>query len=71
MPLVVVETLFDRIAGEIARGRLEAAGIEAMLFDGGIASAIGSGVSGVRLMVEASDAPAATALLRDIETSAA
>ena len=63
MALVVVETLFDRIAGEIARGRLEAARIDAVLFDGGIASVIGSGVSGVRLMVDAADAPAARALL--------
>ena len=32
MGLVVVETLFDRIAGEIARARLETAGIGAELF---------------------------------------
>lgn len=67
MPLVVVETLFDRIAGEIARGRLESAGIDAVLFDGGIASVIGSGLSGVRLMVDAGDAAAARALLGAIE----
>ena len=71
MPLVVVETLFDRIAAEIARGRLEAAGIDAVLFDGGIASVIGSGLSGVRLMVDADDAAAATALLADIARGAA
>ena len=63
MSLVVVETLFDRIAGEIARGRLESAGIDAVLFDGGIASVIGSGLSGVRLMVDAADEAAARALL--------
>ena len=66
MPLVVVETLFDPIAGEIARGRLEAAGIDAVLFDGGIASVIGSGLSGVRLMVGACDEAAARALLVDL-----
>ncbi len=66
MALVVVETLFDRVAGEIARGRLEAAGIAAALFDGGIASIIGSGVSGVRLMVDADDEAAAKALLADL-----
>ncbi len=66
MPLVVVETLFDRVAGEIARGRLETAGIAAVLFDGGIASVIGSGISGVRLMVDADDEAAAKALLGDL-----
>ncbi len=66
MALVVVETLFDRIAGEIARGRLQSAGIDAVLFDGGIASVIGSGLSGVRLMVDADDEAAAKALLADI-----
>jgi alkyl hydroperoxide reductase subunit AhpF len=65
MALVVVETLFDRIAGEIARGRLESAGIDAMLFDGGIASVIGGGVSGVRLMVDEADVVSARALLAD------
>jgi len=71
MSLVVVETLFDRMAGEIARGRLESAGIAAVLFDGGIASAIGSGVSGVRLMVDDADEVAARALLADLEGDAA
>ena len=69
MALVVVETLFDRIVGEIARGRLEAAGIEAVLFDGGIASIIGSGLSGVRLMVDEADEASAKALLADIEAA--
>jgi hypothetical protein len=67
MALVLVETLFDRIAGEIARGRLQSAGIDAVLFDGGIASIIGSGLSGVRLMVDAVDADAARALLADLD----
>ncbi len=71
MTLVLVETLFDRTAAEIARGRLEAAGIPAVLFDGGIASVIGSGVSGVRLMVDADDALAAAALLADLSGDAA
>ena len=70
MALVVVETLFDRIAGEIARGRLESAGIDAVLFDGGIASVIGSGLSGVRLMVDDCDAAAAKALLADLDGDA-
>lgn len=71
MALVVVETLFDRIAGEIARGRLEAAGIDAVLFDGGIASVIGGGISGVRVMVDAVDEPAARALLAEVEPGTA
>ena len=70
MSLVVAAILFDRIAGEIARGRLEAAGIDAVLFDGGIASVIGGGVSGVRLMVDAADDAAARALLADIDPAA-
>ncbi|QYE36219.1 DUF2007 domain-containing protein [Polymorphobacter sp. PAMC 29334] len=70
MALVIVETLFDRMAGEIARARLETAGIEAVLFDGGIASVIGSGLSGVRLMVDEADEPAARALLDDLEAAA-
>jgi len=71
MSLVVVETLFDRMAAEIARGRLEAAGIDAVLFDAGIASVIGSGLSGVRLMVGDGDEAAARALLDDLEADAA
>ena len=71
MALVVVETLFDRVVGEIARARLETAGIEAVLFDGGIASVIGSGLSGVRLMVDEADAVAARDLLADLERDAA
>lgn len=63
--LVVVETLYDRVAAEIARGRLESAGIPAMVFDGAIASVIGPGVSGVRLMVDARDEHDARALLAD------
>ena len=53
------------------RARLETAGIEAVLFDGGIASVIGSGLSGVRLMVDEADAVAARDLLADLERDAA
>jgi hypothetical protein len=65
MPLVTLETVFDPVAAEIMRMRLEAGGIEAMLFDAGIASLIGPGLSGVRLMVLDADAAAARALLSD------
>jgi hypothetical protein len=43
--------------------RLEAGGIDAVLFDAGIASLIGPGLSGVRLMVLDQDEAAARALL--------
>ena len=66
MPLAVAETLFDPLAAELARGRLEAAGIPAVLFDGGIALLIGSGLGGVRLMVDDGDLAAARALLADL-----
>ena len=63
MPLVTLETLFDPMAAEIMRMRLEAGGIEAVVFDAGIASLIGPGLSGVRLMVLDEDEAAARALL--------
>jgi hypothetical protein len=68
MPLVTLETLFDPMAAEIMRMRLEAGGIEAVVFDAGIASLIGPGLSGVRLMVLDEDEAAARALLGAAET---
>ncbi len=69
MPLITLETLFDPVAAEIMRMRLETAGIGAVLFDAGIASLIGSGLSGVRLMVLDEDEDAARALLADASHS--
>lgn len=63
MPLVTLETVFDPMAAEIMRMRLEAGGIDAVVFDTGIASLIGPGLSGVRLMVLDEDETAARALL--------
>jgi hypothetical protein len=63
MALVCVETLFSPVEAEIARARLEAAGIGAVLFDAGIASLIGPGVSGIRLMVADDDEQRARAAL--------
>ena len=63
MPLVTLETIFNPVEAEIMRMRLEAGGIEAAVFDAGIASLIGPGVSGLRLMVLDDDAAAARALL--------
>jgi hypothetical protein len=64
MPLVTLETVYSPIEAEVIRTRLEAGGIEAVLFDAGIASLIGPGLSGVRVMVLDEDEAAARALLR-------
>lgn len=63
MPLVVLETVFDRYQAELIRTRLEAGGITSVLFDDGIASLIGGGISGVRVMVLDEDVGDARALL--------
>jgi hypothetical protein len=65
MPLVTLETIFSPIEAEVKRATLDAAGIEAVLFDMGIASLIGSGLSGVRLMVLDEDEVAARAVLAE------
>lgn len=65
MPLVTLDTVFDPVAAEIMRTRLEAGGIDAVVFDAGIASLIGPGLSGVRLMVLDEDEASARALLAD------
>ena len=55
MPLVAVAEYADRIAADVARMELAAAGIEAVLFDSGMAG-LGLGfMTPVRLMVEAED----------------
>lgn len=63
MPLITLETIFSPIEAEVKRATLAAAGIEAVLFDAGIVSLIGSGLSGVRLMVLDEDEAAARSLL--------
>ena len=67
MDLVEVDRVFDSVGAEIVRGYLASAGIEALLFDAGLASLLG-GVSGVRVMVAPDDADAARALLAEIAT---
>ncbi|SFS05464.1 putative signal transducing protein [Sphingomonas jatrophae] len=63
MPLVEVAEFPDRILAELARGRLAADGIEAQLFDAGLA-ALGLGILGsVRLMVDERDRAAAAEAL--------
>ncbi|GGE12652.1 hypothetical protein GCM10011529_18800 [Polymorphobacter glacialis] len=66
MPLITLQTIFDPVEAEIMRMRLEAGGIDAVIFDAGIVSLIGSGLSGVRLMVLDEDEDAARALLSQI-----
>ncbi len=66
MPLVKLVTLYDPVAAQLAHGRLVAAGIDAVVFDTSIASLIGSGVSGVRLLVAADQEADARALLDDL-----
>ena len=63
MSLACVRTVFSPVEAEIMRSLLDAAGIPAVLFDAGIASLIGPGVSGIRLMVDENDADAARAIL--------
>lgn len=63
MPLACIDTLFSPVEAEIVRSRLASAGIMAVLFDAGIASLIGPGVSGIRVMVDADDEALARAEL--------
>lgn len=63
MALACVETVFSPVEAEILRSLLGSAGIQAVLFDAGIASLIGPGISGIRLMVAEEDASAARSIL--------
>jgi hypothetical protein len=63
MALACIDTLFSPVEAEIVRSRLAAAGIIAVLFDAGIASLIGPGVSGIRVMVDQDDEAVARAEL--------
>ena len=63
MPLVPVAEYADRIAADVARMELAASGIEAVLFDSGMAG-LGLGfMTPVRLMVEAEDGARATGIV--------
>lgn len=63
MALACIDTYYSPVEAEIVRSRLESAGIIAVLFDAGIASLIGPGVSGIRVMVDAEDEAIARAEL--------
>lgn len=66
MALVEIETFPDHTVAEMARGMLAAEGIEAVLFDSGLAS-LGLGVmTPARLMVDERDRDIAERLLAEI-----
>jgi hypothetical protein len=64
-PLREAVRLHDVVLAEILAGRLRAAGIEAQLFDSGLAGLLGGGQPGIRLMVPSADLAAARALIAD------
>ena len=65
MALVEIALFHDPLAAAMARGRLAADGIEAVLFDGGLSS-LGLGMMApARLMVEEEDFEAAEAILAE------
>jgi hypothetical protein len=63
MGLVEVDLVYDAVGAEIVRSSLQSAGIDAVLFDSGVASLFGGGMQGVRVMVPAADEARARALL--------
>ncbi len=63
MPLVEIETFPSHTVAEMARGMLAAQGIEAVLFDSGLASLGLGGLTPVRLMVDEADRVDAERLL--------
>lgn len=64
MSLVLLGTYWDPFEAEIVRGRLQADGIETVLFDTGLGGAYGNAFP-VRLMVLDEDLPAARAILAE------
>ena len=65
MALVEVALVYDSVGAELTRLDLAAAGIDATLFDSGLASLFGGGLAGIRVMVDAGDEAAARKLLAD------
>jgi hypothetical protein len=63
MALVEIETFPNAMIAEMARARLAAEGIEAVLFDGGVASIGLGGLMPARLMVPERDEALAVRLL--------
>jgi hypothetical protein len=65
MALVELALFQNPIAAEVARGRLESEGIEAVLFGSGLASLGLGAMSPARLMVDEIDREAAEAILAE------
>ncbi len=63
MALVEIDSFPDRTLAEMARGRLVVEGIDALLFDGGVAGLGLGGLVPARLMVDEADLHAAQAVL--------
>jgi hypothetical protein len=65
MAQVEIARFENPLEAEMARAALGAAGIEATLLDSGLASAFLGALGPARLLVDATDAPAARAFLAD------
>ena len=63
MSLKELATVNDVTLAEIFRGRLQADGIEAVLFDAGFSGLLGGGYPGIRVMVAERDVQAARLIL--------
>ncbi len=63
MALVELAIFPDGLVAEIVRGRLEAEGIDVVLFDAGLSSLGLSAMTPVRLMVDENDLAAAERLI--------
>ncbi len=70
MALVELAIFSDGMIAEIVRGRLEAEGIDAVLFDAGLSSLGLGAMTPVRLMVEERDRAAAERLINEAGGSA-
>ena len=68
--LVELLTVNDVPLASILKGRLQADGIDAELFDAGFSGLLGGGYPGIRLMVPADQAPRARRLLELPENKA-
>lgn len=63
--LVTIETFWDTVAAEMARGRLESAGIKCFLTGENAARLYGTGLGDLQLQVSPKDEADARAILSD------
>tara|TARA_R100000501_G_scaffold5804_1_gene12736 strand:- start:22080 stop:22286 length:207 start_codon:yes stop_codon:yes gene_type:complete len=66
MPMVEIARFHGPVEADLARARLDAAGIEALLLDHNLSSAFGGAMMPSRLMVLDEDEDEARALLADV-----